>query len=141
MAKTHIFADLMEGVAAMKNHREGKLTLRSYKVEGVAAAQGGLQGHPGYSKEAALLARGLRQQTANQRTHPGEMGTGPREAEPTGRRAGSSSAPLSGYAGTAGRSCGWIGLPPVFEPLIVSVPGQLVLGVRTSSDVYPRRKV
>jgi putative transcriptional regulator len=33
MAKTHIFADLMEGVAAMKNHREGKLTLRSYKVE------------------------------------------------------------------------------------------------------------
>jgi len=33
MAKRDIFADLVEGVAAMKNHREGKLTLRSYKVE------------------------------------------------------------------------------------------------------------
>jgi putative transcriptional regulator len=32
-AKRTIFADLMEGVAAMKNHREGKLTLRTYKVE------------------------------------------------------------------------------------------------------------
>jgi len=28
-----IFTDLMEGIAAMKHHREGKLTLRSYKVE------------------------------------------------------------------------------------------------------------
>jgi putative transcriptional regulator len=33
MAKREIFAELMEGVAAMKRHREGKLTLRSYKVE------------------------------------------------------------------------------------------------------------
>jgi putative transcriptional regulator len=33
MAKRNIFAELMEGVAAMKNHREGKLTLRTYKVE------------------------------------------------------------------------------------------------------------
>jgi len=32
-AKRDIFPELMEGVAAMKNHREGKLTLRSYKVE------------------------------------------------------------------------------------------------------------
>ena len=31
--KRDIFGELMEGVAAMKNHREGKLTLRSYKVE------------------------------------------------------------------------------------------------------------
>ena len=33
MAKRGIFAELMDGVAAMKGHREGKLTLRSYKVE------------------------------------------------------------------------------------------------------------
>ena len=33
MAKRDIFGELMEGVAAMKSYREGKLTLRSYKVE------------------------------------------------------------------------------------------------------------
>jgi putative transcriptional regulator len=33
MAKRDIFGELMEGVAAMKNHREGKITLRTYKVE------------------------------------------------------------------------------------------------------------
>src|SRR5260370_37102295 len=33
MAKRKIFDELMEGVAAMKKHREGKLTLRSYKGE------------------------------------------------------------------------------------------------------------
>jgi putative transcriptional regulator len=33
MAKRNIFGELMEGVGAMKNHREGKLTLRNYKVE------------------------------------------------------------------------------------------------------------
>lgn len=33
MAKRDVFGELMEGVAAMKSHREGKLTLRSYKVE------------------------------------------------------------------------------------------------------------
>ena len=33
MAKRDIFGELMEGVAAMKSHREGKLTLRNYKVE------------------------------------------------------------------------------------------------------------
>lgn len=32
-AKRNVFEDLMEGVAAMKRRREGKLTLRSYKVE------------------------------------------------------------------------------------------------------------
>jgi putative transcriptional regulator len=31
--KRHIFGELIEGVAAMKNHRQGKLTLRTYKVE------------------------------------------------------------------------------------------------------------
>jgi putative transcriptional regulator len=33
MAKRDIFAELMEGVSEMKRHREGKITLRSYKVE------------------------------------------------------------------------------------------------------------
>ncbi len=37
MAKRNIFAELIaeliEGVAAMKHHREGKVTLRTYKVE------------------------------------------------------------------------------------------------------------
>ena len=33
MAKTDIFGELVEGVAAMKSHREGKLTLRSYKID------------------------------------------------------------------------------------------------------------
>ena len=32
MAKRDIVGELMEGAAAMKSHREGKLTLRSYKV-------------------------------------------------------------------------------------------------------------
>lgn len=31
--KRNIFSELMDGVSAMKNHREGKLTLRSYNVE------------------------------------------------------------------------------------------------------------
>ena len=39
MAKRNIFAELMEGVSEMKRHREGKLTLRSYKV-GLPATQG-----------------------------------------------------------------------------------------------------
>jgi putative transcriptional regulator len=33
MAKRDIFAELMEGVSEMKRPREGKITLRSYKVE------------------------------------------------------------------------------------------------------------
>jgi putative transcriptional regulator len=33
MAKRDIFSELMEGVAAMKSHREGKITLRTYSVE------------------------------------------------------------------------------------------------------------
>jgi hypothetical protein len=33
MAKRDILGELVEGVAAMKSHRESKLTLRSYKIE------------------------------------------------------------------------------------------------------------
>ena len=33
MAKRNVFGELIEGVAAMKAHREGKLTLLSYKID------------------------------------------------------------------------------------------------------------
>ena len=33
MSKRNILGDLMEGVAAMKSQREGKLTLRNFKVK------------------------------------------------------------------------------------------------------------
>ena len=41
MAKTkrNLFNELMEGVGAMKEHREGKLTLRSYNVESTPLPQ------------------------------------------------------------------------------------------------------
>jgi hypothetical protein len=40
MAKRDIFGELMEGAAAMKSHRERKLTVRTYKV---AASRGSEQ--------------------------------------------------------------------------------------------------
>jgi putative transcriptional regulator len=33
MSKRKIFDEIMEGVRAMKSHREGKITLRNYNVE------------------------------------------------------------------------------------------------------------
>ena len=33
MSKRKIFDEMIEGVAAMKNHRDGKITLRTYKIE------------------------------------------------------------------------------------------------------------
>lgn len=33
MPKRNLFGELMEGVNAMKDHREGKITLRTYKLE------------------------------------------------------------------------------------------------------------
>jgi putative transcriptional regulator len=33
MTRRKLFAEMMEGVAAMGTHREGKITLRSYKAE------------------------------------------------------------------------------------------------------------
>jgi putative transcriptional regulator len=33
MSERKIFDEMMEGVAAMKSHREGKITLRTYNVE------------------------------------------------------------------------------------------------------------
>jgi len=39
MAKRKIFDELMEGVAAMKSRREGKVRLRNYKVESESCGQ------------------------------------------------------------------------------------------------------
>jgi putative transcriptional regulator len=36
MSKRKIFDEMMEGVRAMKSHREGKITLRTYNVEATA---------------------------------------------------------------------------------------------------------
>jgi putative transcriptional regulator len=33
MSKRKIFDEMIEGVAAMKSHREGKITLRTYNIE------------------------------------------------------------------------------------------------------------
>lgn len=33
MAKRSVFSELMEGLAAVKSHREGKITLRNYKIK------------------------------------------------------------------------------------------------------------
>jgi putative transcriptional regulator len=37
MSKRKIFDEIMEGVRAMKSHREGKITLRTYNVEAAPA--------------------------------------------------------------------------------------------------------
>jgi len=37
--KRNLFSELTEGVSAMKEHREGKITLRSYKVEAAPLPQ------------------------------------------------------------------------------------------------------
>jgi putative transcriptional regulator len=33
MSKRKIFDEMIEGVAAMKSHREGKITMRTYRIE------------------------------------------------------------------------------------------------------------
>jgi len=59
----------MGGVSEMRQHPEGKLTLRSYKVEVSPLAQGGFQNHPRHSQKLrcsrAVFARKLR---INERT-------------------------------------------------------------------------
>ena len=63
MAKRGIFGELVEGVAAMKSHREGKLTLRSYKVE-VAPLPKVDSKLIRDTRKAALFKSGVRTQTA-----------------------------------------------------------------------------
>lgn len=66
MTKRNILGELLEAVAAMKSHREGKLTLRSYKVEPAPLPQGGLEAHSRYSQETSLLPRRFCAQAAHQ---------------------------------------------------------------------------
>ena len=60
MSRRNIGADLLEGVAAMKSHREGKLMLRSYKVDAAPLPKIDSKLHPRHSKEAALFKSGPR---------------------------------------------------------------------------------
>src|SRR5262249_18803871 len=39
MAKRRLYAEMMEGVATVGAHREGKVTLRSYKIEAARLAK------------------------------------------------------------------------------------------------------
>jgi hypothetical protein len=55
MAKRDIFGELVEGVAAMKSHREGKLMLRSYKVHAAPLPKIDSKLHPRQSTEAAFV--------------------------------------------------------------------------------------
>jgi hypothetical protein len=66
MTKRNIFGELMEGVAAMKSHREGKLTLRSFKVEPAPLPKT----HSGDAPEIGLLTRRVRTPTPHQLENP-----------------------------------------------------------------------
>jgi hypothetical protein len=65
MAKRDIFGELVESVAAMKSHREGKLMLCSYKVDAAPPPKIDSKLQPRHSKEAALFKSGVRTQTAH----------------------------------------------------------------------------
>ena len=69
MSKRKIFDELMEGIAAMKNHREGKITLRTYKAQAAPLPRVGLQVDSRHAQEAALSrAVFARKQRINERT-------------------------------------------------------------------------
>ena len=65
--KRNLFAELMEGVNAMKRHREGKITLRTYEVgqRPPLAIDAGLirQTRERLNVSRAVFARGLRVST------------------------------------------------------------------------------
>lgn len=101
MRKRDIFAELMEGVAAMKGPRRQD-HFADVQSRSLAAAQGRLEAHPGHAEETALLARGFCAPAPHQRTDAGKMGTGPRETESAGGGVGAAGAAVSGHAGTTG---------------------------------------
>jgi hypothetical protein len=65
MAKRDTVGELVESVAAMKSHREGKLMLRSYKVDAAPLPKIDSKLHPRHSKEAVLFKSGVCTQTAH----------------------------------------------------------------------------
>ena len=70
MAKRDIFGELVEGVAAMKSHREGKLMLRSYKVDAAPAAEDRFQASSETLNRGCVCSRAVfaRKLCINQRT-------------------------------------------------------------------------
>ena len=65
MAKRDIFGELVEGLAAMKSHREGKLTLRSYKLDVAPLPKVDSKLIRDTPKEAPLFKSGVRTQAAH----------------------------------------------------------------------------
>ncbi len=103
--KRDIFGELMEGVAAMKGRRAGKITLRTHKVETSPLPKVDskliLDTRKKLRCSRAVFARRLR---INERTlEKWEQG---RETESSGGGSGATGAPVSGHAGTTGRSRG-----------------------------------
>jgi putative transcriptional regulator len=66
-SKRNLFAELMEGIDAMRRHREGKITLRSHEVEErpMLAVDAGLirETRERLNVSRAVFARGLRVST------------------------------------------------------------------------------
>jgi len=108
MAKRNIFGELMEGVAAMKNHREGKVTLRTYKIDVAPLPKVDSKFLRDTRKKLrcsrAVFARRLR---INERTW--RNGSRAVRNESSGSGARSSRPQIPGHAGATGRIGGRIG--------------------------------
>ena len=75
-AKRNIFSELMEGVDAMKEHREGKVTLRTHKLPAAA-----IEESPGAEFFIAVrkefnVSRSVWATCCELALAPGKMGTG-----------------------------------------------------------------
>src|SRR2546430_12428173 len=102
MAKRKIFAELMEGVAAMGAQRQGKLTLRNYKVKAARLPSVNAKTIRDTRKRLnvsrPVFARKLH---INERTLE-KMGAGTRQTEFPGSHAVAAGAPVSGHVGSVG---------------------------------------
>jgi hypothetical protein len=103
MAKRKIFDELIEGVDAMKKHREGKLTLRSYKEEVTPLPAVDSKFIRETRKRMRCSRAVFARAAADQRKNAGKMGAGAGQAESSGGSAGSTGAPVSQHAGAAGK--------------------------------------
>ena len=83
--KRSMFAEMMEGVEALRDERLGKRTLRTHVVEMRASPDVTPAELDRTAREARTLAPGLRRLPAHQSTHPRKLGAGAREAECTSR--------------------------------------------------------
>jgi len=79
--KRKLFDELIEGVAAMKRHRQGHLTLRTYKIEPAPLPKVDSK----LIRDTRHRLRRLRPQAAHQRTHPRKMGARPRQTQSPSR--------------------------------------------------------